>query len=63
MVKMDYFRSDFVFLRIPVYFEKYHADIVTRMLTFAHEEMYGIKKLSFQVLCPARFTPEKCCFT
>ena len=41
---------------------KYHIKFVTRMLTFAHEEMYGIKKQSFQVLCTARFAPDECCY-
>ena len=55
--------SNLGFLRIPVYFEKYHIEFDTRMLTFGHEKMYGIKKQSFQVLCTPRFAPEKWCFT
>ena len=55
--------SNLGFLRIPKYFEKYHIEFSTKKLTFAHEKMYGIKKQSFQVLCPAIFAHEKCCFT
>ena len=35
------------FLRIPVYFEKYHIDFGTNKLTFVHEKKYGNKKQSF----------------
>ena len=55
--------SNLGFLRIPVYFEKYHIEFGTRKLTFAHEKMYGNKNQSFLDLCTARFTPEKWCFT
>ena len=55
--------SVFGILKIPVYFEKYHIEFNTRMLTFGHEKMYGIKKQSFQVLCTPRFANEKWCFT
>ena len=54
---------NFCFLRIPEYSKKYHNEFDTKMLTFAHEKMYGIKKQSFQVLCPAIFAHEKYCFT
>ena len=55
--------SNFGFLRILLYFEKYHIEFGTKMLTFALEKMIGIKKQSFEDLCTARFAGEKCCFT
>ena len=60
---MDHLRPDFDFFKIPVYFEKYHIEFGARILTFAQEKMYGIKKQLFQVLCTPRFAPEKWCFT
>ena len=50
------------FLRIPMYFEKYHIEFGTRIFTSTHEKMYEITKQSFQDLCTARFALEKCCF-
>ena len=55
--------SNFVLLRIPVYFEKYHIEFGTKMLTFALEKMIEMKKQSFEDLCTARFAPEKLCST
>ena len=57
--------NEFIILpsKIPEYLKKYHNEFDTKILTFAHEKMYGIKKQSFQVLCPAIFAHEKCCFT
>ena len=57
---MDHFRSDPVFLKIFMYFEKYHIEFGTRMSTFVNEKIYGSKKQSFHVLYTARFAPEKC---
>ena len=64
MVQFDPWKvSNSGFLRISVYFEKHHVEFGTRMLTFAHDKKYRIKKQSFEVLCTPRFAPKKWCFT